>query len=698
VTRIASAWRVALALAATGLLAAAPATAVDYGDYHTFAEVEQQLQAWAQAHPDLVRTTAFGESAGGRKLWVAEIAAAGPVPPGQRPAVFVGANIAGFHNAGTEAVLDLVSRLVAGAAGDLAGLLSSTTFYVAPALDPDAQDALFAPVRVRRGGDDGRLDRDHDGLSAEDGYEDLDGDGRITRVRIPDPAGAWLPHPDEPRLMVKADPSRGWTGAYRVESEGSDSDGDGSYNEDPEGGVVPDRDFAHAFPYHDVEAGLWPSIAPETKAVMDFLLAHRNVALAVTYGPANNLLALPQGFGGGGDLGTQKFKVPKEAAEFIGLDPEVEYTLDEVWEAVKDLPFVRQNSITKEQVAQFLGVGPATKLEDDDQALLTHLAKDYKERLKKAGLDADWPAEQYRRGGFTPWLYYQYGALAMELDVWGVPKKKEEKAEGKEGAEAPLTLDRLEKMSAEEFLALPEEKVAAFLKEIGAPPQFTAAALTERVRSGQVTPEQMATMARQMGGGAEAGGEGGGDKDPPQVARRREVLAWIDANAPEAVAPWKAVTLADGTHAEAGGVDPFIEVAPPYAILAPALAAHTDEVLDLAGKLARVEIASLTADDLGGGVFRVRAVAANRGELPTHTAMAKRARAHLPLRLELVPGAGAELVTGRRAITSERLEGAGSTLEGEWLVRADRGAQVAVKLHSDNAGSDEKSLTLGKGK
>ena len=39
-------------------------------------------------------------------------------------------------------------------------------------------------------------------------------------------------------------------------------------------------------------------------------------------------------------------------------------------------------------------------------------------------------------------------------------------------------------MSVDDFLALGEEKVAAFLEEIGAPPQFTAAALIQRVEVG----------------------------------------------------------------------------------------------------------------------------------------------------------------------------------------------------------------------
>ena len=655
--------------------------------YRDFAAVERQLKAWAGQHPELMQLQTIGSSAGGRPIYVARLATDGELEPARRPAVFVGANIVGYHNAGSEAALNLLQALLDG--GEPAQVLSEVTFYIAPALDPDAHDGMFGTPKQRLSGNDSTVDRDVDGLDQEDGPNDLNGDGRITRLRIPDPEGKMLPDPDDPRVMIEADPLEGQTGAYRVVTEGRDDDEDGRFNEDGPGGVVPNKNFAHEFRFNDPEAGPWPSYAPESKALMDFLLARRNVALALVYGPANNLLALPQGFGGGGDPGTLKFKVPRTIAEFIGLDPEQEYTIDEIWELVKDLPFVVQNNITKEQVLQFLGAGPATKPEDADIKYLEKLAEEYKKRLEDAGLDNKRKGAQYTRGGLTPWLYYQHGAMAIELDVWGVPKAEQED-EDKEGEDKPLTLDTLAEMSSEEFLALGEEKIAAFLKEIGAPPQITASALIQRVESGQVTPKQMAEMARRMSGGS----TGEEKKDEGH----NDLMTFIDEQAPDAFVPWTQVTLPDGTEAEVGGPDPFIEIAPPYALLEPALKLHTETALDLAGKLARVEILKLEAEDLGGGVHRVKAVAGNRGFFPTQTKMAERAKSHLPVRLELTPGDGAVLVTGARWVTSERLEGQTGTLAAEWLVRVSgKSAGVTVEVFSDNAGSDRKQLSLGKG-
>ncbi len=32
--------------------------------------------------------------------------------------------------------------------------------------------------------------------------EDIDGDGRILQMRIADPHGGWMPHPDDARLLI----------------------------------------------------------------------------------------------------------------------------------------------------------------------------------------------------------------------------------------------------------------------------------------------------------------------------------------------------------------------------------------------------------------------------------------------------------------------------------------------------------------
>ncbi len=112
-------------------------------------------------------------------------------------------------------------------------------------------------------------------------------------------------------------------------------------------------------------------------------------------------------------------------------------------------------------------------------------------------------------------------------------------------------------------------------------------------------------------------------------------------------------------------------VAPPSDLLKPAIDKHTETVLDLASKLAKVEIVSLDVVDLGGGVFRVRRSPGTTASSPSHTKMAVRARSRTcRCGSSCRRATGVELVTGHPMVTSERLEGTSGTVEGEWLVRA----------------------------
>jgi len=658
--------------------------------YHRLEAVDERLDEFADQAPELVRISTIGESAGGEEIRVVRVAAEGGVDPDERPALFVGANIAGYHNAGTEAALHLLQTLIERAdEAPVSTLLGTRTFYIAPALNPDAHDAMFNEPRHRRSGNAMVIDRDRDGFEQEDPANDINGDGRITMMRIEDPEGTHIPDTADARVMVPADRLEGQRGRFRILSEGGDDDGDGEFNEDGPGGVAPNMNFAHNFPFPDPEAGPWSSYAPETRAVLDFVLGQRNIAAAIVYGPANNLLSAPRGSGSAGDLGTMEFELPRNIANFLGLDPEEKYTLDEVWEVAKDLPFVVQNDIQKEQLVQFIGVGPATAPNSEDLEFLDQLADAYKERLEEADFDTRRNGAQYGDGGLTPWLYYQAGIMAIELDVWGPPKPA---SEGDGSDSDRLTIARLEEMSSEAFLELDDDTLTEFLDRMEVSTQFNAEAIRQRVEQGMIQPEQMARMLKASGKTDEAPGEGSTD---PAAVKARDLLAWVDAHAPELFTDWTPATLPDGTEVEIGGVDPFAAIAPPDVILQRAVAVHTDTALDLAEKLARAEIVSTEVEALGVGLYRVRAIARNTGYLPTSTRLSVRAQTHIPPRLEIELGSGATLVNSAPWATSDRI--AEEAFSAEWLVRARNGSSATIQLITENAGSDETIVRFEEG-
>lgn len=675
----------------------AASAVVAEAQYLNFAETEARLSSLAQQNPALVKLDSMGTSAGGKKLHVLTIASATGKAVSQRQAVFVGANLVGFHNAGTQAAIALAEKLVAKKDDPaVKKLLETRVFYIAPALHPDAHDGYFAALKYRRSLNAGALDRDRDGLVGEDGPNDLNGDGRITMMRVEDPAGEWMVDEKDARLLRRADPMKGERGKYKLMAEGIDDDKDGLINEDPPGGYRPDKNFAHAWPDSDPEAGPWPSAQPEAKALMDFLLGHRNVALAFVFGPANNLLEMPRGAGGrGGDVGSMRVKVPRQIAAATGLDPDREYTVDEVYEVVKDTPMGRAQNLSKEQLAQVLGGGPATSPDSEDLRFYQNFADDYKKLLEKAGLDTKRAGGQSAAGGLQNWLYYQYSVMAVELDVWGIPKKAAGRPAAAASANGALTLEAFGKMTAAEIGALEDEKLVAFLRSVNAPAMATPQMVKQGLASGRMTPAQMVTMLQAQGARpgaaapAAAGGAGGGQTNPDE-----DTMAYIDANAKTAFVNWTPVTLPDGKKAEVGGVDPYVAIAPPAEELTKALEAHGDAVLAMAGKLADVAMGDVEVKALGSGVYRVKAVVVNQGFLPTATRLQVRTRSFLPARLEIVLPQGTSLVQGGKRSASERITGSGGTHQAEWLVNATPGTKVTVRILTQNAGQDQKEVVL----
>ncbi len=553
--------------------------------YQTFETIEKNLHALATQHADRIHLEVVGKSAGGRKLYLVQIADKASVSPEKRPALFLAANAAGYHNAGSEAALHLIDTLANTQDKKLLALLTSRTLYIAPVVNPDAHNGLFAHPRQLGAGNDSDLDRDLDGLIAEDGADDLDGNGIITQMRMKDASGDMMIDPDDARRMIKADPTKGQRGNYRVYLEGKDDDKDGLYNEDGLGGVHVDKNFPAGFPVADTEAGKWPGIAPETKAIMDAVIAHRNIALAIVYGPANQLLAPPKGY---------------ERPTPAGAKPSDE----------------------------------ANRPEADDLKVLSKLAESYKKALDTAGLDSKRNARQTGPGSFSNWLYFHFGVPTIELDVWGIPKAKSNSS--------------------------------------SSDPSAIASTSTSKDKTKTDNPAQNNTN---------------GDHD-------KDVMAYVDAYAPSAFTPWKTVTLADGIKAEVGGLDAFVEYAPEMTLLKPAIAVHTEQVLQWASQLAELEIIETKVQSKGDDLYLISVVGAMRGSLPTHSKLATRMKNKLPVRLELKLGKGVTTIAQNRAVVSERLE-PGSSLKAEWLVHGAKGSKLDVALWTYQAGQVRRTITLG---
>jgi hypothetical protein len=251
--------------------------------------IKQRALELAQSHSDFVQVRPLAPASAAPQQWLITLSA--QTDPHQQPAVCVVGGIDSRLAYTPELVLRLAETMAEQAAKDDSArkLLRRTTFYLIPTLAADAYARQFdqpywpSPLSRRR------MDLDNDGRYDEDPPEDLNGDGRITRMRVKDPAGEWKPLEGMPQIMVKADPARGEQGSYRLLWEGQDNDQDGQYNEDPRGGVNPNANFPFNYSRQQQGAGPFPMADSAARNVADFLYERFNVYAVLGFGPQDNL-------------------------------------------------------------------------------------------------------------------------------------------------------------------------------------------------------------------------------------------------------------------------------------------------------------------------------------------------------------------------------------------------------------------------
>ena len=261
---------------------AKPTVDLRWDRYYHYEELNDALRELAAAHPDLVEVRSIGTSVEGREILMAVVTDTASGKDTDKPAFWCDGNIHGNEVQGGEACLYLVWWVTENR--DLPRvqeLLRDRAFYIAPTINPDGRAHWFDGLNTMHSSRSGKrpVDDDRDGAFDEDGPDDLDGDGEVLQMRVRDPNGGWKEHPEESRLMVPVKP--GEQGTWRMlGTEGIDNDGDGRINEDGPGGYDPNRDWPAdwAGPAVQHGAGPYPVSLPETRAVIDFVLDHPNIA------------------------------------------------------------------------------------------------------------------------------------------------------------------------------------------------------------------------------------------------------------------------------------------------------------------------------------------------------------------------------------------------------------------------------------
>ena len=641
--------------------------------YHSPAELNAAFRGIARANAAFAKIHVLAKSPGGTEVLLLEIGPETGKAKKTLPAVFIGAGFDGLAPISSEAALYLAKQLA-----EKPDVRKELTWYVIACANPDAAARFFGKPPVADPRNASPVNDDLDDAVDEDGPEDLNGDGFITMMRVADPEGAWIPVPGQSRLMKRADGFKGEKGVYKLLPEGLDNDKDGEFNEDPAGGADIGVQFPHLFPYFKPGSGLWPGSEAESFAILKFVNEHKEIGLSFVFGRTNFCLNPPRG-GRRGDVNMNELRIPREMAGFLNADPDKVYTMAELKDLAK--PFVPEGmTVDEAMISSFLGLGAAVNPLPDDLKFYKELSDKYKEFLKTNKLDEKRlePAAD-KDGSFELYAYYQLGVPSFALDFWTLPEVKEEK-KGED-----MTPEKLEKMTSEEFIALGEEKIDAFLKSSGAPAEFKAKQLIEGLKAGQMSTKQMAEMMKQMPKPPSEEGI-----DPAEKA----LLAWSDKELQgKGFVEWKPFKHPTLGDVEIGGAVAFAETTPPPAMIETLLAGQVPWVFEISSRLARVKMGPVKAAALGGGLFEIEAWVEDAGYLPYPTAMGRRNTRIAPV-LVTLEGKGLQFIEGKPRSSVPSLEGFGRQ-KVRWIVRAEKPGKIEIKAATRNAWGGTATIDLG---
>lgn len=268
--------------------------------YIKYAELTDSLQALAAAYPHLVTVTSIGKSYEGRDIWCAIVTNTATGPDTEKPAVWGDANIHATEVSPTTALTYLLQKLVTehGTNPEITRALDTRAFYLVPRVNPDGAEVFLsdAPRYLRSSTRPYPFDEEPlEGVKRED----INGDGLILQMRVPDPDGPWKAHESDPRLLVRREPTELGGTYYRLLPEGRYKNFDGvtlKVQGNKEG-----LDLNRNFPAHwrteseQYGAGPYPTSEPEARALVEFIASHKNICHAVTFHTYSGVLLRPYG-------------------------------------------------------------------------------------------------------------------------------------------------------------------------------------------------------------------------------------------------------------------------------------------------------------------------------------------------------------------------------------------------------------------
>lgn len=271
--------------------------------YLRYDEMVVWLNELAARFPHLVTLESYGKSNLDRDLWLVTITDSSTGAHDTKPAHWIDANIHSVELiAGVAAcyiIEQLLTRFGQPEHAITTEALRTRTFYVSPRVNPDGvEDALLDNPNYHRSSTrmwpykNGKTDP-WPGLIVRD----IDGDGAVRTMRIPDPDGAWVEHAEEPRVMVGVGPLGAAPGQqrYRLLDEGVLTDYDGftiPLPRDPSG-LDLNRNYPAGWSSQITGSGDFPLSEPEIAFLVKAVRARPNICGYNAFHSAGGVMLRP---------------------------------------------------------------------------------------------------------------------------------------------------------------------------------------------------------------------------------------------------------------------------------------------------------------------------------------------------------------------------------------------------------------------
>jgi len=254
--------------------------------YPLYDEIRDFLAECERLYPGFCRVHPIGRSYEGREIMCCELTNHATGDAADKPAYHLDANHHAGEVTGAATALYTIWYLLTGYGQEeiCTRLLDEQVFYVIPRVAVDGSEVyLTTPEMLRSSVRPYPEPEEKPGLYPAD----VDGDGQILAMRVPDPSGSWKISAHDPRLMVKRAPGEDGGTYYRIYTEGLIREYDGVEipAAPPKWGLDFNRNYPGTWAPEHIQrgAGPFPASEPEVRAVVEFMHSRPNIAGAMSH-------------------------------------------------------------------------------------------------------------------------------------------------------------------------------------------------------------------------------------------------------------------------------------------------------------------------------------------------------------------------------------------------------------------------------